>query len=162
MEYVSDLILAAASLGAAAYCVVLSRRLKALGSLEGGMGSAIAVLSAQVDDLTRSLRAAQDAAGQTGGRLEAQAMRAEAVSRKLELLLASMHDLPEEEPAPAPAAPAPRASRAPAGRAPTAWPTNTVKRAPLRATEDDFEQDDLADAAPRARVVRRRSSAGVA
>lgn len=157
MEYVSDLILAAASLGAAAYCVVLSRRLKALGSLEGGMGTAIAVLSSQVDDLTRSLKGAQDAAGRTGGRLDAQASRAEAVARKLELLLASMHDLPEEAPAPAPAAAAPRAARSP-----SAWPAAATpsKRPALRVADDDMDQDDLADAAPRARVVRRRTSAG--
>ena len=76
MEYLSDLLLTAAALGAATYCAVLSRRLRALGALEGGMGSAIAVLSAQVDDLARSLKSAQEATGRAGGRLEGQTARA--------------------------------------------------------------------------------------
>ena len=42
MNYLSDLLLTAAALGAAVYCAILSRRLKALGTLEGGVGGAIA------------------------------------------------------------------------------------------------------------------------
>lgn len=153
MEYLSDLLLTAASIGAATYCVILSRRLKALGSLEGGMGSAIAVLSAQVDDLARSLRSAQEATGRAGGRLDGQTARAEAVARKLELLVASMHDLPEEAPAPAPRAPGPRP--------PTPWPSETLRRSihPVETLAED-PAGDPAEPPQRARVLRRRQTSG--
>ena len=152
MEYLSDLLLTAASLGAAAYCVILSRRLKALGSLEGGMGSAIAVLSAQVDDLARSLRSAQEATGRAGGRLDGQTARAEAVARKLELLVASMHDLPEEAPA---------ATAAPSPRPPTPWPGDSLRRG-LHPVEAPAEESavDRAEPPQRARVLRRRQTSG--
>ncbi|WP_417626198.1 hypothetical protein [Pararhodobacter aggregans] len=152
MEYLSDLLLTAASMGAATYCVILSRRLKALGSLEGGMGSAIAVLSAQVDDLARSLRSAQEATGRAGGRLDGQTARAEAVARKLELLVASMHDLPED---------APPAPRAPSPRPPTPWPGETLRRSihPVEALAED-PADDPAEPPQRARVLRRRQTSG--
>ncbi|GAB1379232.1 hypothetical protein [Pararhodobacter aggregans] len=153
MEYLSDLLLTAASIGAATYCVILSRRLKALGSLEGGMGSAIAVLSAQVDDLARSLRSAQEATGRAGGRLDGQTARAEAVARKLELLVASMHDLPEEATAPAPRAPGPRP--------PTPWPGETLRRSihPVETLAED-PAGDPAEPPQRARVLRRRQTSG--
>ncbi|MCA0203059.1 MAG: hypothetical protein LCH92_01860 [Proteobacteria bacterium] len=153
MEYLSDLLLTAASLGAAAYCVILSRRLKALGSLEGGMGSAIAVLSAQVDDLARSLRSAQEATGRAGGRLDGQTARAEAVARKLELLVASMHDLPEEAPAAAPRTPSPRP--------PTPWPGDSLRRGlhPVEASAEESAAD-RAEPPQRARVLRRRQTSG--
>ncbi|WP_334193927.1 hypothetical protein [Pararhodobacter sp.] len=155
MEYLSDLLLTAASLGAAAYCVILSRRLKALGSLEGGMGSAIAVLSAQVDDLARSLRSAQEATGRAGGRLDGQTARAEAVARKLELLVASMHDLPEEAPA------ATAAPRTPSPRPPTPWPGDSLRRG-LHPVEAPAEESaaDRAEPPQRARVLRRRQTSG--
>lgn len=104
MGFLSDLLLAAGAFGAAAFCLVLSRRLKALTALDSGMGAAIAVLSAQVDDLNRTLRAAQEAAQGTTGRLAQGTERAEAACRRLELLVASLHDLPQQGPPPAPVA----------------------------------------------------------
>lgn len=153
MQYLSDLLLTAAALGAAAYCIVLSRRLKALGSLEGGMGSAIAVLSAQVDDLSRSLKSAQEAAGRVGGKLDGQTARAEAAARRLELLVASMHDLPEApaEPARAPSAARPAAE---AGtRPPSPWPGGGPRRAQTAAEDEPLPVH-------RARVLRRRQASG--
>lgn len=132
MQFFADLLLATAASGAAIYCLVLSRRLKALGSLEGGMGSAIAVLSRQVDDLTRSLKAAQDAAGRTAGSLDGQTERAEAAARRLELLVASLHDLPSGAPV----------------RAPSPWPVETGRRPP--------EPEPDPEPAQRARILRRR------
>lgn len=152
MQFLSDLFLAAASLGAAFYCFILSRRLRALGSLEGGMGSAIAVLSRQVDDLTRSLKAAQDAAGRARGTLDGQTDRAEAVARRLELLVASMHDLPEDREPPHEAMRDP--VRAPSIWPPASWPADPVRR---RA---EPEPEPQADPAQRARVLRRRQAPG--
>lgn len=167
MQYLSDLLLTAAALGAAAYCVVLSRRLKALGSLEGGMGSAIAVLSSQVDDLSRSLKSAQEAAGRTGGRLDGQTARAEAVARKLELLVASMHDIEDPaaaDPLPAQAtfrAAAAARSPAPAPRPPSPWPGGGLRRAQPVPDGDPVEAEGEHEPAQRARILRRRQTPGV-
>lgn len=108
MEMIADILLVAGALGAGFYCFVLARRLSRFNDLENGVGGAVAVLSAQVDDLTKTLEAAQQTAGQSTGSLEGLTDRAEGVARRLELLVASMHDLPEpaRTPPPAPAAPA--------------------------------------------------------
>ena len=101
MELISDILLMAGSFGAATYCYVLSTRLKRFTTLETGMGGAIAVLSAQVDDMTVALDKARGAANGSAESLEVLTARGEAVARKLELLVASLHDLPD------PAAPRP-------------------------------------------------------
>jgi hypothetical protein len=95
MDLISDILLMAGSFGAAIYCYVLSARLKKFTTLESGMGGAIAVLSAQVDDMTRALEKARGAANGSAESLEALTLRGEAVARKLELLVASLHDLPD-------------------------------------------------------------------
>lgn len=97
MDVIADILLGAGAIGAAIYCYVLSRRLQRLTQLETGMGGAIAVLSAQVDDLTRTLRRAEEAAKGSSDALETQTRRAEAAVQRLELLLSSMHDLPEPD-----------------------------------------------------------------
>ena len=62
MQLIADLLAGLGALGAAVYCLVLSRRLKRFNQLENGMGGAIAVLSAQVDDMTKALNRAQSTA----------------------------------------------------------------------------------------------------
>ena len=96
MELIADILLIAGALGAALYCVVLSRRLTRFNDLEKGMGGAIAVLSAQVDDMTRALEAARKAAGQSESSLGELTGRAEATAKRLELMMAALHDLDEE------------------------------------------------------------------
>lgn len=100
MTAIADILMAGAALGAGFYCFVLSRRLRRFADLETGMGGAVAVLSAQVDDLSRAVVRAQKAAAVQGRDLERQTARAEEAARRLELLVASLHDLPEEPPAP--------------------------------------------------------------
>ena len=104
MDFIADIFLVAGSFGAAVYCYVLSARLKRFTTLESGMGGAIAVLSAQVDDMTKALAAARGAANGSAESLEALTLRGEAVARKLELLVASLHDLPDPAPEAAPPA----------------------------------------------------------
>lgn len=101
MDLISDILLMAGSFGAAIYCVVLSTRLKKFTALETGMGGAIAVLSAQVDEMTTALDRARGAANGSAESLEALTARGETVARKLELLVASLHDLPEPSTPPA-------------------------------------------------------------
>ena len=95
MEFIADILMVAGSFGAAIYCYVLAARLKRFSTLETGMGGAIAVLSAQVDDMTRALDKARVAATGSATSLEGLTGRAETVAAKLEILVASMHDLPE-------------------------------------------------------------------
>lgn len=102
MEVIADIFLGAGALGAAIYCLVLSRRLNRFNDLEKGVGGAVAVLSTQVDDLTQALTAAQDMSRGSTDTLADLTDRAEAVSGRLELMMAALHDLPPtEEPEPA-------------------------------------------------------------
>ncbi|EAR50723.1 hypothetical protein OG2516_09979 [Oceanicola granulosus HTCC2516] len=102
MGAIADILLAAGALGAGLYCLVLSRRLRRFTDLEQGVGGAVAVLSAQVDDLVRAVSRARAQASENGKALEARTERAEAAAKRLELLMAAMHDLPD---APAPPEP---------------------------------------------------------
>lgn len=105
MEFVADLLLAAGALGAGLYCFVLARRLNRFNDLEKGVGGAVAVLSAQVDDLSKTLQAARDASDVSNGALSDLTERAEAASQRLELMMASLHDMHEDEPTPGTPAP---------------------------------------------------------
>ncbi len=95
MAFISDILMSAGAFAAAIYCYVLSGRLKRIQTLEGGLGGAIAVLSAQVDDMTRALEKARGAATSSAGNLEGLTRRGEQVAARLELLVASMHDIPD-------------------------------------------------------------------
>jgi len=97
MDLIADILLVAGALGAGFYCYILARRLSRFNDLETGVGGAVAVLSAQVDDLTRTLHAAQATASDSTQSLDGLTERAESVAKRLELLVASMHDLPGEE-----------------------------------------------------------------
>jgi hypothetical protein len=94
MILIADLLLVAGALGAALYCYVLSRRLRRFTDLEKGVGGAVAVMSVQVDDLTKTLAAAQATAKASVGQLDEVSARAESAQQRLELLVASLHDLP--------------------------------------------------------------------
>lgn len=120
MALIADILLAAGALGAAFYCWVLGRRLKRFNNLETGMGGAVAVLSAQVDDLEKSLSAARTAAAQSARELTDLTQRAEDVRRQLELQMAALHDI-------VPPQTAPRAEQQPtAGPAPSANPSEPI------------------------------------
>lgn len=103
MALIADILMVAGALAAAFYCLILSRRLRRFTDLERGVGGAVAVLSAQVDDLTKSLTEAQGTANGSVKTLTQVSDRAEKAARRLELLVASLHDMPEK---PAPEAPA--------------------------------------------------------
>lgn len=125
MALIADILLVAGALGAGIYCMVLSRRLTKFTDLEKGVGGAVAVLSAQVDDLTNTLNSARSAAGVSAESLQKMTLRAETVAEKLEILLAAMHDLPEEEEA------APEKSRRVVWRRPR---NSQTEEEPIRAT----------------------------
>lgn len=96
MELIADILLVAGATGAAFYCVVLSRKLSRLNDLETGVGGAIATLSSQVTEMTQTIASAQQSASDSALTLNSLTARAESVARRLELLVASMHDLPTD------------------------------------------------------------------
>jgi hypothetical protein len=98
MDFIANILLAGGALALAVYCFILQRKLTRFSQLENGMGGAIAVLSAQVDDLTRILGTAQQTASTSTQRLEDLTQRAETASARLEILMSSLHDLPGDEP----------------------------------------------------------------
>lgn len=144
MDMIADILLGAGALGAAVYCLVLARRLKRFTRLEDGMGGAIAVLSAQVDDMTRALQRAQTTAEASEAALVSQTARAEAAAERLSLMLAGLHDLPDAgtradaRPAP-PRDDGPVMSPAPGAEA-AARPAPAVPTAHVRSVED-WEED---------------------
>ena len=95
MDLIADILLIGGAIGAAFYCFILSRRLTRFTDLERGVGGAVAVLSAQVDDLKRALDRAKTAADSSGDVLRDLTDRADQVARKLELSMAALHDVDE-------------------------------------------------------------------
>lgn len=147
MDLIADIFLLAAALGATFYCIVLSRRLNRFTDLEKGVGGAIAALSAQVQDMTRTLKSAQGAASESASSLGALTGRAEDAARRLELLVAAMHDLP----------PVPAAKPAPAQ---TTTPVRTAEPAPTAPADAAAEPaEDTCDQMP-AFSSRRAGSGG--
>lgn len=98
LPFLSDLLLFAAALGAGGYCFILSRRLTRLSSFDKGLGGAIAVLSAQVDDMTRALAEAREGSDETVARLSNVMKEAEELASDLEVMLAACHDLGTDQP----------------------------------------------------------------
>ncbi len=135
MEMISDILLAAGALGAAIYCIVLAGRLKRFNNLQNGMGGAVAVLSAQVDDMTKTLQQAQRAAVTSSVNLTSLTERAEEVAKRLELMLASMHDLPEVTPEPPKAPEAKAAPEAESAKSPEALVFLSNRKQHLEAAE---------------------------
>ncbi|SFG95852.1 hypothetical protein SAMN04488020_105127 [Palleronia marisminoris] len=93
MDLIADIFLIGGAVGVAFYCFVLSRRLTRFTDLKRGVGGAVAVLSAQVDDLKRALDAAKKAADGSGDTLREVTERADSVARRLELAMAALHDV---------------------------------------------------------------------
>lgn len=101
MQLIADILMGLGALGATVYCMVLARRLKRFNQLESGMGGAIAVLSAQVDDMTKALNRAQATAATSAEQLRSLTERAEQGAQRLESMLAEVQ---EAVSAPAPVA----------------------------------------------------------
>lgn len=92
MTLLADGLLIIATMSLAIYCIVISRRLKALGRLDRGMGAAIAGLSHQVDEMKSAVGSAQHQSRHTVDEMTRQTARAEQAAGRLELLLATLHN----------------------------------------------------------------------
>lgn len=89
MELIADGVLILAALAAMAYCMVLSRRLRRLTELDGGLGAAITALSREVDHLNGALAEAKTATTDSATDLGAQCRAAHVAARRLETLVKS-------------------------------------------------------------------------
>lgn len=96
MGYGADILMIVASLGAMAYCMVLSRRLSRLTSFDKGLGGAIAVMSSQVDEMKAALKEAKSGSDGAGNQLNDLVHQAREISSELELMIAACHDFAEE------------------------------------------------------------------
>lgn len=96
MTYGADFLMICASLGAMAYCMVLSRRLSRLTSFDKGLGGAIAVMSSQVDEMKAALREAKSGSDGAGHQLNDLVHQAREISSELEMMIAACHDFAEE------------------------------------------------------------------
>ena len=135
MELIADIFLVAGALGAGLYCFVLSRRLKRFTDLEKGVGGAVAVLSSQADELKNSLDSARAASDQSGDQLKDLTQRAESVAQRLELMMASMHDVvPQEEASPVPAEPDAEVAEMAVTESDPAQAEDPVEEAPAKET----------------------------
>lgn len=108
MDIIVDVAIGAGALLAAAYCMLLSRRLRAFTRLDGDVGQAIALLSAQVDQLTRALSAAESGSANREHALREQIQAAEHAARRLELLMAAERPHSPQRPPASPSAVAPK------------------------------------------------------
>ena len=138
MDLIADILLAAGALGAGFYCLVLSRRLKRFNDLEKGVGGAVAVLSSQVDDLNKSFASARQITEGSSQALDQLTGRAESVAQRLELMMASMHDLPEANlAAPQPARAAVAAPAEESDALAVAYETEATPEAPQETAAED-------------------------
>jgi len=99
LSNIADILLIAATLGAGVFCLVLSRRLTRLSRIDNGLGGAIAVLSAQVDDMSKALAETKSGSQSSATRLEEVNAEAQLLLEELELMLSACHDV-DAPPAP--------------------------------------------------------------
>jgi hypothetical protein len=96
LSHAADILMIAASLGAAGYCLLLSRRLSRLTSFDKGIGGAIAVMSQQVDEMKAALSDAKAGSDGAGHHLQDLVRQAREISGELEMMIAACHDFAEE------------------------------------------------------------------
>lgn len=89
----ADILLILATMGAATFCLILSRRLSRLSRIDNGLGGAIAVLSAQVDDMSKALAETKSGSENSLARLEELNAEARRLLEELELTMSACHDL---------------------------------------------------------------------
>ena len=92
MNLIADFLLMAAAFGAAFYCRLLASRLKRLSNTDNGLGGAISTLSYQVDEMKAALAAVSQTSDRRADDLAALTGRAEKSARRLEILLAGLHE----------------------------------------------------------------------
>jgi len=95
MSLISDILLLTAAIAAAIYCRALAVRLKKLSNTDTGIGGVISALSAQTEDLKVALLSLATESENSSAKLQENTRLAEMAARRLELLLAALHEKPE-------------------------------------------------------------------
>lgn len=164
MTLIADILMISGALGAAFYCMVLSRRLRKFSDLEQGVGGAVAVLSVQVDDMTKTIAKAEKSAVESAERLNALTARAETAARKLELMIAAMHDLPVDTDSAKPAKVEPEVKAPKAEVAPEPEPevVEEPKVAPKKTAKPKAPAATRAKPAPKAETEEKPAPKAVA
>lgn len=93
MELIADGLLLIATMVAALYCLVLSRRLRRLTQMEGGLGKAIKTMSTQVEEMKTALATSQKATAKAVGDLDARLLASKAAAAQLEATAAAADDI---------------------------------------------------------------------
>lgn len=84
MELIADGLLFIATMVAALYCLVLSRRLRRLTNMDAGVGEAITAMSTRVDEMNNALTSSQKSTQKAVADLDTRLAAAKAVLTKLE------------------------------------------------------------------------------
>jgi hypothetical protein len=141
MDLIMNGLLLTATLFAGLYCWVLSGRVRALKSLDSGLGAAIVTLTRQIELARGTLEEARSAARDGRADLSQLVARGDATAAQLRILLAALRD---HDPA---AAPLPSTVAAPVASAPAA---SLASPAPESRREDTAAAPD--DAPPPRRI----------
>lgn len=96
MDSFSDFLLGLGSFSAAFYCFVLGRKVRRYEKIDSDIRSAITCMSDQVSILSRALDRTRASAKMSTDEMLALTEKAERFTKRLELLIAALHDLPEE------------------------------------------------------------------
>lgn len=163
LSYGADILIIFASLGAMAYCMVLSRRLSRLTSFDKGLGGAIAVMSSQVDEMKAALREAKSGSDGAGNHLTDLVHQAREISSELEMMIAACHDFAEEAisvqaPDPQDAPMLAEVSEQPDQGTPQSVDDDVTPMFGSRRAAADREQDELTPAEPL--FARRKAALG--
>lgn len=92
MELITDGLLFIATMVAALYCLVLSRRLRRLTDMDAGVGEAITAMSTRVDEMNNALTSSQKSTQKAVADLDTRLAAAKAVLTKLEAATSSSQD----------------------------------------------------------------------
>lgn len=93
MELVVDFLLLAASGTAGLFCWVLSRKLKALTSVEAGLGAGVAALSQSAEEMKTTLDGVKTSAEETAARVEALLAEADEKAAHLKGLIEQLGEM---------------------------------------------------------------------
>ena len=97
IDTISDILLIGGALGLAFYCWILSRRLKALGRSDEGLGATLKDLGERIEALRRTTDAATEEAASAGTRLAALIEEADRHEGELAVILAGLTDMDDLE-----------------------------------------------------------------
>lgn len=95
MSLISDLLLLSATIAAFLYCFILSVKMKRLREKEAQYSVALNKVTSQVDRFVNQIECAKNTLKNVEHEFNSRIEKGASLSRRLELLIASLHDIPE-------------------------------------------------------------------